>query len=236
MPPAPAPPPDASTPGPSAAGPDEPRQRRRDAVRNRERVIAAASEIFGEHGLDAPIPEIARRAGVGKGTVYRNFPTKEHLAAAVAVDRLRGFQAVLEQAPQDPADPLGSFRTLMLAAAEHLSRDCVLGQAVDVVADDPQVLESQRRIQAIVSRTLTAAQSAGAIRPDISGDDIMVLVLGVGRVIPPVGHGGRTDLWRRYMLLAFDALRPDGSSLPTGFADDTEARTTLRAARSLHRR
>ena len=66
---------------------------RADAVRNRERVIAAAAEVFREKGDAAVVPEIAARAGVGKGTVYRCFPTKDHLVAAVATQRVRWFEA-----------------------------------------------------------------------------------------------------------------------------------------------
>ena len=78
------------------------RPRRADAVRNRARVVAAAVEVFAERGLDAGVPEVAARAGVGRATVYRSFPTKEHLVAAVVVERLRAFEARVHAALAAP--------------------------------------------------------------------------------------------------------------------------------------
>jgi AcrR family transcriptional regulator len=218
------------TTDPPAAGDEGRRVRRSDAERNRALVIAAATETFAEHGLDAPVPEIARRAGVGKGTVYRNFPTKEHLAVAVSVAHLRRYEALLAEAVavDDPAAALGA---IFAAAAEHLSRDWVLGQSVGVVADDPEVRETQARIREIIAATLARAQAAGAVRDDVTADDVTALVIGVARVLPPVNRGGRDELWRRLMTLALDALRPGGSTLTPGFADGDEARAAMRDAR-----
>jgi AcrR family transcriptional regulator len=219
----------AAVPG-APAEPADDRPRRSDAIRNRSRVIEAATTVFGEHGLDAPVPEIARRAGVGKGTVYRNFPTKEHLAAAVVVARLGHYEAVLAEAVYD-AEPAEALRGLFRAAAEHLSRDRVLGQAVSIVADDPEVLAAQRRIRAIIAATLARAQQAGVAREDVGPDDVTALVVGVARALPPRSQGGRPELWDRLMLLAHDALRLGGEALPGGFADEDEARVAMCAAR-----
>ena len=84
---------------------------RADAVRNRERVIAAAAEVFREKGDAAVVPEIAARAGVGKGTVYRCFPTKDHLVAAVAIQRVRWFEREA-RAAADAEDPWSAFTAL----------------------------------------------------------------------------------------------------------------------------
>lgn len=227
--PAPVPP---LPPGPG--GSDDPaRPRRSDAVRNRARVIEAATIVFAEQGLDAPIPEIARLAGVGKGTVYRNFPTKEHLAAAVAIARLEQFERRLADVLAERVDPRATLRGMFVAVASHLSQDCALGEAVDVVADDPQVLALQRRLSEIVAGVVRDAQSAGVIRQDIAPADITIMIMGVARSLPPLNHGGQPELWERYALLAFDSLRPDGSALPAGFADDDEMRLALRTARRL---
>ena len=80
---------------------------RADAVRNRARVVAAAAEVFAEKGEDAVVPDIAARAGVGKGTVYRCFPTKEHLIAAVATERARWFEREARAAAADPESVRG---------------------------------------------------------------------------------------------------------------------------------
>lgn len=222
--------PPSPTPDAPVAGDAGRRVRRSDAERNRARVIAAAMETFAEHGLDAPIPEIARRAGVGKGTVYRNFPTKEHLAVAVSVAHLRRYEALLAEAVEVD-DPAAALAAIFTAAGEHLSRDWVLGQSVGAVADVPDVRDAQVRIRAIIASALARAQAAGAVRDDVTPDDVTALIIGVVRVLPPVNRGGRDDLWRRLMLLTLDALRPGGSALPGGFADGDEARAAMRDAR-----
>ena len=95
---------------------------RADAVRNRARVVAAAAEVFAEKGEDAVVPDIAARAGVGKGTVYRCFPTKEHLIAAVATERARWFEREARAAAAD-ADPWAAFRAFLARVAEAYCRD-----------------------------------------------------------------------------------------------------------------
>ena len=76
--------------------------KRADALRNRERVVAAAAEVFAERGIEASVPEVAVRAGVGKATVYRSFPTKEHLVAAVVTGRLAEFEAAPARCSTSP--------------------------------------------------------------------------------------------------------------------------------------
>jgi AcrR family transcriptional regulator len=90
---------------------------RADAVRNRARVVAAAAEVFAEKGEHAVVPDIAARAGVGKGTVYRCFPTKEHLIAAVATERARWFEREARAAAAD-ADPWSAFSAFLARVAE----------------------------------------------------------------------------------------------------------------------
>src|SRR3954464_13341726 len=87
--------------------------RRADALRNRQRVIAAAASVFAEKGLDAGVPEIAARAGVGKATVYRSFPTKEHLVAAVAIERLAWVTEVALSGLEEPDAGAALHRVLV---------------------------------------------------------------------------------------------------------------------------
>src|SRR5215218_4679692 len=99
-----------------------PLPRRADALRNRERVIAAAAAVFAEKGLDAGVPEIAARAGVGKATVYRSFPSKEHLVAAVACERLSWMTELVTAALL--ADDAGAaFEGVLQAIAEQQACD-----------------------------------------------------------------------------------------------------------------
>jgi len=215
----------------ATAGPEADLPKRCDAVRNRERVIAAAATVFARDGLDAPVPEIARLAGVGKGTVYRNFPTKEHLAAAVAISRLQQLEQRAATVLATVDGPAERLRMLVLAVLEQLSHDRAVGEAVDVVADHPEVLEVQRRVSALLDDALAGAIDAGAVRDDVDGGDVKVLLTAVARALPPLSDGGWPGLWERYALLVLDALRPGGSPLPAGFADPDEARVATRRAR-----
>ena len=99
--------------------------RRADAVRNRARVVAAAAEAFAEHGLEASVPDIAARAGVGKATVYRSFPTKEHLVAAVVIERMAAFEERVRAALATD-DAWRALVALLEEHAEVLARDRAL--------------------------------------------------------------------------------------------------------------
>jgi AcrR family transcriptional regulator len=213
---------------------DEPvteRPRRRDAQRNRERVIAAATEVLARDGLDAAVPEIARVAGVGKGTVYRNFATKEELAVAVAVARLDGFERRLAEVLATDCSPADQLRTLVLAIVDRIRPDRSLGEVVEAVADDPEVAAAHQRLWARTAEALEGAQRAGVARDDVDATDVTVLLSAVARTLPPLNLGGRPEVWDRYALLLLDALRPGGSPLPAGFTDLAEMRSSMQPAR-----
>src|SRR3954454_13809745 len=107
-------------PGPSL-------RRRAATCRNRERVIAAAAEVFAEKGLDAGVPEIAARAGVGRATVYRSFPTKEHLVAAVAIERLAWVTEVALSGLDEPDAGAALHRVLVEIAERQAADGAVAG-------------------------------------------------------------------------------------------------------------
>lgn len=184
--------------------------RRSDALRNRERVIAAAREVFAERGIDACVPEVARRAGVGKATVYRSFPTREHLVAAVVVHRLEWFEARAQKALGDP-DPASGLATFMLGAARRAAADRSLPEAIALVSRMPGVLEAQARARSSLAALLAAAQRAGAVRTDVGVADVKLLLSGVCGAL---GADAGEDALSRAMTLALDALRPGGRALP----------------------
>lgn len=167
---------------------------RADAERNRGLVLAAARSVFAEHGLEAGVAEVAERAGVGVATIFRRFPTKDDLLAAVLEDQVHEIEELARAAT--------SFRAFMVdVTAVHMS-DRGLCDAVDHdVFTRPELERSRAEVQKLVRALLERAQAAGEIRKDVTIDDIPVVLLGVARSAPPDG-------WRRYLDFALDGLRP----------------------------
>jgi AcrR family transcriptional regulator len=167
---------------------------RADAERNRALVLEAAREVFAEHGLAAGVAEIAERAGVGVATIFRRFPTKEDLLAAIVEDRVREIVALARDA--------ASFRSFMTAAAAVHMADRGLCDAVDCgVFDRPGLVQARADAQLLVSGLLLQAQLDGEVRRDVTVDDIPIVLLGVARSAP-------ADSWQRYLDFALDGLRP----------------------------
>lgn len=179
--------------------------RRADAVRNRERVIKAAEEVFGEHGIDAGIPEIAEKAGVGKGTVYRNFETKEDLVSAVLATRLARFNEMTIKAV-DREDAWEAFGDLLRDAirGKMQSRSFLLGMNHQGSSD---LLEDERaRSRSLLGQLMDKAIEQGKMRKGVGTDDVSVLFGGICRVLD---EQGETDpkVWLRHVDQVIDAFR-----------------------------
>jgi AcrR family transcriptional regulator len=146
---------------------------RADAVRNRERVLAAARDAFARHGLGAPIDDIARAAGVGAGTVHRHFPTKEALYAAVLTDRV----ASLVTLARSYRDGEGLFR-FIAGFAETGTGNRALAEALTLGGIDVQAELGARSVELkdAVAGLLRIAQQAGTARADITPDDLQALL------------------------------------------------------------
>jgi AcrR family transcriptional regulator len=180
---------------------------RSDAERNRRRLLDAAASAFAEHGLDVSVSEIARRAEVGKGTLFRRFPTKEDLIAAIVIDR---FSALVAEARAllDSEDAEAALREWMSICVRWQAEDRGLLEAVSGSALDNAGL---RAIHAesldVTGRLLERAQAAGAVRADVTAVDIMLLTGSICEAVSRM-HGVLPDLWRRYLDLIVDGLRP----------------------------
>ena len=187
--------------------------RRADAVRNRERVLAAAEEVFSEAGLKAQIEEVARRAGVGVGTVCRNFPTKQALVEAVLESR---YETLLEAATEalENDDAASAFESFFVALADFQSEHRALAEQM---ATELQVTADDRKRDALlraVSELVARAQAAGAVRDDIGAGDLAMLFSGIGHATAVAGDL-RPVLHERYVRLILDGLRPlDATPLP----------------------
>lgn len=143
---------------------------RADGRRNREALVTAATKVFAEFGADAPLDDVARRAGVGNATLYRHFPTRRALLAAVYADELAALSdyAELLREQEGPADALHGWLRAVSTQLAH-TRDLALSADGDWYA----------AVQATVSGLLTAAQRTGAVRPEVTAPDLLALVRGV---------------------------------------------------------
>ncbi|GHB13240.1 TetR family transcriptional regulator [Streptomyces tendae] len=176
-------------------------QRRADARRNHERVFAAALDLFQEAGLQATVPQIAERAGVGKATVYRSYPTKEDLVAAAVDHRLAGLRHLTAPAlaQEDPGRVFGDY---VLSLFEGLAGDRLLSE---VLADAG--FRSVSGLLDQLSDLMEAAKSAGAVRADATTLDLRVVLCGMAVQLIRIAERDPA-LWRRYGELTLQALRP----------------------------
>jgi AcrR family transcriptional regulator len=192
----------------------EERPRRADAVRNRARVVEAAAAVFAEQGLEASVPEVAARAGVGKATVYRSFPTKEHLVAAVVAERLRRFETRI-RAALAADDAWEAFVGLLDELAAVRAGDRLLAGGMTKAIHGPELDAARAALWEAVEALLARARAQGGMRPDAGPEDLRVLWAGVSRIL---ADERETDpaVWRRYAALVAAALRADGVPTPGG--------------------
>jgi AcrR family transcriptional regulator len=161
--------------------------RRVDAERNRELLVAAAASIFGESGLDAPMDAIARRAGVGNATLYRNFPHREDLVAAVFVDQLLDWAEAAKTAARSP-DPWIGLRDYVRAICALQAQNRGLADLlVSDVASDERIVQLRRSAWRSTLRVVRRAQRSGALRADVEPQDVRMIFTANAGV---VAHSG----------------------------------------------
>ncbi|WP_077800090.1 TetR/AcrR family transcriptional regulator [Streptomyces sp. JHA26] len=188
---------------------------RADALRNRERIVTAAREMFVEHGPDVPLDEVARRAGVGNATVYRNFPDRDALVREVVCSVMDRTARAAELALADTGDAFEALERFVHAAAdERISALCpMVASTFDQYHPD---LEAARgRVERLVAEVMERAAAAGQLRPDVGVGDLMIAVAQLSR--PPAGTEClRADRFvHRHLQLFLDGLRaPARSALP----------------------
>jgi AcrR family transcriptional regulator len=185
---------------------------RADAARNRRLIMAAAADVFAERGLDASTAEIARRAGVGEATLFRRFPTKTELVIAIVGEQMDRVADLTEQCLAEP-DPWDAIERFFVAIVEQQASD---RGAYDALKEEcmasPALGARRRRITELMTKLLRRAQDAGVVRDDLTAPDLGMLAHAAGAVAGVAYPGLRDDLWRRYVGVILDGLRPEGAT------------------------
>jgi AcrR family transcriptional regulator len=180
---------------------------RADARRNRERVLEAARAAFAEEGLDAQMPDIARRAGVGVGTVYRHFPTKDALIDALARAHFTDAIALAEERVAAGGDPWEAFSGLLWDSARRFVEDRGLAE---IASNQPEAMrraaQEHAALHELVDTLVARAHAAGVLREDASGRDVDLIMCGLGRVAM-LDEGDGAVRWDRYLTLMLEGLR-----------------------------
>jgi AcrR family transcriptional regulator len=188
------------------------RRLRADAVRNRAKVLEAARAAFAEHGANAQMEDVARRAEVGVGTVYRHFPTKQALGEALIEARFdRTIEFVRELVDED-GDPWRGIERCFEFCAGTLERDRAWANALAAMAGGQMVGPREHQLGqllALEEQLLARAREAGVVREDLRAADMPALFCALASVV----QAGVAD-WRRYLDLMLDGLRPQAGARP----------------------
>ncbi len=221
----------AEAPGPTVGAPPSAARRgrplRADAQRNRDRLLTAAGDAFASQGVDTSLEDIARKARVGIGTLYRHFPTRDALIEAVY---RRGLEEICDLAPQllrrtAPDDALATWMQRFVGyAATKRGMAAALKSAVGT--DSELFAYAHKRVNDAISSLLTAAADSGAIRADVNPQDLMRAMSGICMA---VGEASLQDQARRLVALLMDGLR---YGAPGAQTPNTDGGTAIPSRRS----
>ena len=180
---------------------------RADARRNRERILSGARAVFAECGSEAQMDDVAHRAGVGVGTVYRHYPTKEALLVELVREKFKRFAAAARDALERDGEPFEVLVEVMRANAEALARDAGTQQVLAGAGEHiwSHAAAEQTELLELTSRLIDRAVRAGSIRPDVTANDIGMLMCGLSATM---AHPAAGFDWRRHLELLIDMLRP----------------------------
>jgi AcrR family transcriptional regulator len=181
-----------------------------DAEHKRATLLRAAGRVFAREGLDAPMPAIAAAAGAGVGSVYRQFPSKRDLLAALVIERLEDVESRADLALASSDGPWNALTGLLWALAERQVADDVAGEAMATVSTHPAVQEALAATTAALERLLAAARAEGRLRADASTLDLRLLFAAT-RAAVALEPGA----WRRMLELGIDALDANRALAPS---------------------
>jgi AcrR family transcriptional regulator len=183
---------------------------RRDAELNRRKIIESARAVFSERGVGASLDDIAHHACLGVGTVYRRFPSKEHLVEAMFVEQMDEIRDMAERALADP-DPWEGFTSFLVnTAALHSSdrglRDVMLSNNFG----QERVAAAKDRMIPVAMELVRRVKESGQLRADFEATDLAIIHMMIGAVAEYTGDV-RPELWRRYLGMLLDGLRADSA-------------------------
>jgi AcrR family transcriptional regulator len=185
---------------------------RTDAERNRQLVLAAAHEVFGEQGLGAPMNEVARRAGVGIATLYRRFPTRDDLITETFASKMKAYADAIDEASQD-TDPWRGFCRYIERVCAMQASDHGFTHVLTMTFPTAKAFEADRNraydafVELIARAKRTGPKSTGRLRDDFCSQDLVLLLMANAGVVSATGDSS-PDAWRRlvaYLLQAFSA-------------------------------
>ena len=197
---------------------------RKDAQRNRDRLVGSARELIASDGVDVPVEEITRRAGVGMGTLYRHFPTKGDLVDAVLEEILDSYVGLARDAllVEDPWEGFSGFMEQALAL--HAANRGLKAAIASTAHGRERAQAARRKVRPLVQTLVERAQAEGSLREDVTGEDVTMLLWAGGGLIEAAGEVA-PELWRRYLALVLDGLRV-GSHAPLPVPPLTKAELT----------
>ncbi len=186
--------------------PGSPGPRRADARRNHERILSGAREVFAAVGAEAQMDDVARRAGVGVGTVYRHFPTKEALMGELVRQKFVVFSQRARAALEIEGEPFEILAELLRGNCELAGRDMAVQHALMGAGPEVWALagDAQAELVGLAGELMARARAAGTLRRDVGPEDLPMLMCGVSATM---AHPGPGFDWHRHLELVIDALR-----------------------------
>ena len=201
---------------------------RSDAARNRATLVTAAREVMAESGLEAPLDEIARRAGIGNATLYRRFPRRIDLIAAVFADRMADHARAVEAALA-ASDPWEGFRSYIEAATELQVHDRGIADLITMdVSMAPEIQALRDQAFAGLVDVIDRAKTAGALRADSTPEDIVVILQANAGLVNRA-HPAASQASRRLVHVLVDGLRADAATDGPAAPSARRMRTAMRA-------
>jgi AcrR family transcriptional regulator len=188
--------------------------RRADHVRNRAALLQAARDVFAEQGADAPVEEIANRAGFAKGTFFRHFANKESLVQALLADRLASLGEIAGEINRSREPGWSTLALMMERIFDQIADDRSLADFLERgerVAKTEDIMRARDRLEHEIDGAVAGAQERGEVRPDVSGTDFPPIMFMITRTTAR-HHAAHPMLGRRYLRLFLDGIRAGRTS------------------------